>query len=162
MTTIAYDTKEIVSDSQSTLGDICYEEDCQKLFPNVGPFAIIGIVGNFQHASEVIDYIQDFTRLEQILNLDFDELEWDCGLLGLTHKGELWSYNGKRSCRLRNDIPYALGSGGDFALGAMFGGASAREAVIIASRLDLMTNDVIQVASISTEEELKEEEKTIH
>ena len=35
MTTIAYDTKTLVSDSRSSLGDMIYEEDSQKIFPNV-------------------------------------------------------------------------------------------------------------------------------
>ena len=36
MTTIAYDTKTLVSDSRASWGDMIYEEDSQKIFPSAG------------------------------------------------------------------------------------------------------------------------------
>jgi ATP-dependent protease HslVU (ClpYQ) peptidase subunit len=41
------------------------------------------------------------------------------------------------------DIPYATGSGGDVALGAMLAGKTAKEAVLIASRVDCKTNSIV-------------------
>lgn len=45
-------------------------------------------------------------------------------------------------------IPSAIGSGGDFAMAAMMGGADAREAVKIASKLDPYTGGKIRVIKV--------------
>lgn len=157
MTTIVYDTKSLVSDSQSTAGDQIYEEDCQKLFPNVGPFAILGVAGNYQDALDIIDTIKHYTLIEQIRGLDYKELGWSCAMLAVTHDGQPWHYTGNRSFELRPDLPFAIGSGADYALGALAMGASGEEAVKVAARYDPYTNGVTQVANFQTEEEDEEE-----
>ena len=45
--------------------------------------------------------------------------------------------------------PFAIGSGGNFALGAMWAGSSAEEAVEIATHLDVKTGGKIQVVNIA-------------
>ena len=47
------------------------------------------------------------------------------------------------------DIPYGIGSGGDYALAAVLAGADARRAVEIASRLNTNTGGEIQVVNIA-------------
>jgi hypothetical protein len=160
MTTLVYDGKSLVSDSQSSIGSEIYEEDCQKLFPEVGPFAVLGIAGNYQDCMDVIDSIGEYTKVEQIRNLDYEELGWDCGMIGITHDGSVWQYTGKDSFQLRPDLPFALGSGSDYAMGAMYAGADAKTALEAAARYDLYTNNVIQEASLVDTEE--EEEVTKH
>lgn len=162
MTTIAYDGKQMVSDSLSCIGDLKYEQDCQKLFPNVGPFAVLGIAGSYQDAMDIIEVIQDFNKINHIRNLDFEELDWQCVMLGVTHEGQVWHYTGNRSFELRPDLPYAIGSGSHFALGAMGHGADAQQAVLVAARYDTGTNDVLQVATIKHEGEEEESPDTIH
>ena len=66
MTTIAYDTKTLVSDSRSSLDTMIYEEDAQKIFPNVGPFAVVGISGSYQDAMDIIKVISDYTQVDHI------------------------------------------------------------------------------------------------
>jgi hypothetical protein len=66
------------------------------------------------------------------------------------YKGEAYQlkYNGDTLSVYNSGYPYAIGSGGDFALGAMLDGASARRAVEIASKLDIHTGfgvDCIQL-----------------
>lgn len=148
MTTIVYDTKSLVSDSQSTIGDQIYENDCQKLFPNVGPFAVLGVAGNYQDAMDVIEVIQDFTKVNQVRGLDYEELEWNCAMLAITHEGQVWHYTGKFSFELRSDIPFAIGSGASYAMGALAMGADAETAVKVASKFDLYTNDITQKATL--------------
>lgn len=160
MTTVVYDSKSLVSDSQSTIGEEIYEEDCQKLFPDVGPFAILGVAGNYQDASDVIKIVKDFTNIDQILGLDFKELEWDCAMIAITNQGEIWHYTGKYSFELRPDIPFAIGSGASYALGAMHAGADAQGALLAAARFDLYTNSTLQVATLEAPEEEAEEQVT--
>lgn len=159
MTTIAYDGKTLVSDSQSTIGDQIYEVDCQKLFPDVGPFAVLGVCGDYQAAMDVLKVIRDFNRIDHIRDLDFKELNWKCAMLGITHDGQVWHYTDTFSFELRPDISFAIGSGSDYALGAMAAGATAEEAVKIAARYDVNTNDVTQVATLVSEEKPKKKKK---
>ena len=81
-------------------------------------------------------------------------------MLGVTHDGQVWHYTGNRSFELRPDLPYAIGSGDMYALGAMAVGATAEEAGLAAARYDLNTNEVLQVATLVTEGEA--EETTLH
>ena len=148
MTTIVYDTKLLVSDSQSSIGNEIYEEDCQKLFPNVGPFAVIGIAGNYQDSMDVIEVISDYNKMDHIRGLDFEELDWQCAMLGVTHEGQVWHYSGKHSFELRSDMPFAIGSGAQYAMGAMYAGAGAELALEAASRFDIDTNNIKQIATL--------------
>ena len=150
MTTIAYDTKTLVSDSRSSMGDMIYEEDAQKIFKDVGPFAVVGIAGAYQDAMDVIQIIGEYTQVDHIRSIPVKEIG-ECMLLGITYSGELWSYAGDSSCRLREDKPFALGSGGQYALAAMDLGLSAQEAVEYASTRDMFTNNITQVATLSAE-----------
>ena len=147
MTTIAYDTKTLVSDSRSSMGEVIYEEDAQKIFPDVGPFAVVGIAGSYQDAMDTINVISDYTKVDHIRGIPVEELG-ESALIGITYEGELWSYAGDMSCRLRADKPFAIGSGGSYALAAMDLGSTAEEAVIYASTRDMFTNSVVQVAQI--------------
>lgn len=156
MTTIVYDGKSLVSDSQSTIGDQIYEEDCQKVFPDIGPFAVLGVAGNYQDALDIIETIKHYTLIDQIRGLDFKELKWNCAMLALTHDGQLWYYTGDKSFELRPDLPFAIGSGGDYALGALAMGATAEEAIKVASRYDPYTSNQVQVATLVTEEQDEE------
>ena len=134
------------------MGDMIYEEDAQKIFPNVGPFAVLGIAGDYQAAVDTMEMIQDFNKIDHVRGIPSKDIG-NTSLIGITHEGKLWSYAGDRSCELRADKPFATGSGGHFALAAMDLGLSAEEAVKYASTRDMYTNDTIQVAHIFDEPE---------
>ena len=152
MTTIAWDGKTLASDSRSTMGSMIYEEDVQKIFPHVGPFAVLGIAGDYQAAMDVIDMITDFTKVEHIRGIPKEDIGNVC-LIGITHDGILWSYAGENSCQLRIDRPFSTGSGGEYALAAMDLGKTAEEAVIYASTRDIYTNSIVQLAHIMESED---------
>jgi ATP-dependent protease HslVU (ClpYQ) peptidase subunit len=115
---------------------------------------------------DIIKVISEYNKIDHIRSLDFKELDWKAEMIGITHEGQVWHYSGNRSFELRPDVPYAVGSGSPYALGAMAVGATAEEAVLAASRLDLYTNDVLQVCAIKrvddTEESEDPEEPVIH
>ena len=157
MTTVAYDGTTLASDSRSTMGGgMIYEEDAQKIFPDIGPFAVLGIAGDYQAAMDTMDMIQDFNKIEHVRGIPAKEVG-DVALIGVTHDGKLWSYMGDRSCELRADKPFAVGSGSEYALAAMDLGKTAAEAVVYASTRDLYTNDIVQVATLYSEEEPEQE-----
>lgn len=151
MTTIAYDTKTLVSDSRSNINGMIYEEDAQKIFTNVGPFAVIGIAGDYQAAMDTINMIDEFPNIEHIRGIPVEEIG-NVSIIGITADRRLWSYAGDKSCELRSDQPFAVGSGEQFALAAMDLGKTAEEAVKYAATRDPNTNSVTQVAHLVTEE----------
>ena len=151
MTTIAYDGTTLASDSRSSMGTMIYEEDAQKIYTKVGPFAVLAIAGDYQAALDTMDLIGDFTKLEHIRNIPSEEIG-DVSLIGFTYDGKLWSYAGDKSCELRADRPFATGSGGEYALAAMDLGKTAEEAVLYASTRDMFTNSITQVAVIYQED----------
>lgn len=51
-------------------------------------------------------------------------------------------------------LPYAIGSGAEYAMGAMVAGATPEEAVIVASMLDNNTNDDVIVMGFEDREEV--------
>ena len=157
MTTIAYDCKSLVSDSRSCIGSMIYEEDCQKIYPDVGPFVVLGIAGDLQDAMDIIDAISTFTTLDQIRSIDYNVTKWHAAIIGITANGSVWHYVGEDSFELRPDIPFALGSGAVYALAAMDLGKTAEEAVKYASTRDLYTNEVTQVATLLSHEETDED-----
>lgn len=79
-------------------------------------------------------------------------------MIAITHDGQLWHYTGSYSFELRPDIPFAIGSGSEYALGAIAMGADAKKAIEVASKYDVYTNDHIQVANLVTEEEVESTE----
>jgi len=151
MTTIAYDGKSLASDSRSCIGGMIYEEDAQKIFTERGPFAVLGIAGDYQAAMDVMDMIGEFTNIEHIRGIPPEEIG-NVSILAVTKDGRLWSYAGSASCELRGDRPFAVGSGSDFAIAAMDLGKSAKEAVEYAATRDPNTNSVTQVETFIEEE----------
>ncbi len=156
MTTIAYDGKSLVSDSRSCIGDMIYEEDAQKIFPDVGPFVALGIAGDYQAAMDTIEMISPFTTMDHIRSIPSKDIG-NVSLLGVTLDGRLWSYAGDKSCELRSDKPFAVGSGSIWAMAAMDFGESAEDAVVFAATKDPYTNDIVQVATFVSPEEVTEE-----
>ncbi len=155
MTTVAYDGKNLCADSRSSLGDMIYEEDAQKIFPNIGPFSVLAIAGDYQDAMDIMESIKEFSNLDHIRSIPKEEMG-DAQLIGITHDGELWSYAGSHSCKLRADMPIAIGSGRQFALAAMDLGKSAEEAIIYASSRDMFTNNVVQTIEIASLDDMEE------
>lgn len=152
MTTVAFDGKTLASDSRSCIGDMIYEEDAQKLFTDIGPFVVLGIAGVYQDGMDTMDMIQDFSKIDHVRGISVEDIG-HVSILGITKDGRLWSYAGEKSCELRMDKPFAIGSGADFALAAMDLGKTAKEAVEYASTRDLGTNNIIQVANLEEEKE---------
>jgi len=73
------------------------------------------------------------------------DLDWT--LLTITRDG-LFFYTNRSAYPERHDFPWTMGTGNEYAMGAMKAGASAEEAVRIACEIDIHSGGEIQVVNI--------------
>ncbi|QVW55878.1 hypothetical protein pEaSNUABM10_00003 [Erwinia phage pEa_SNUABM_10] len=153
MTTIAYDGKTLASDSQSTQGNIRVSNSAMKIFARGEGddwsiegkrIAAFGVAGNLHDAKDLRQRMSSFVghhsgdHFENGSTFAFIAIAEDHTVfVGGKYSDE------PRSWVMEAEAPVAVGSGGDFALGAMAAGAKAEDAVRIASKFDVNTNDSV-------------------
>lgn len=126
MTTIAWDGKTLASDSQMT-GSYIEQKNVSKIIRKGGDY--YGIAGRLSEGKSFVEG-------------EIDKLSDETELLIVNAKGKcVWK--GRHASEPMPDKT-AIGSGANFAMGAMLAGASAVEAVKIASKLDISTGGKIQ------------------
>lgn len=152
MTTAAYDLTHLAADRRLSIGDTPLPI-AQKILPfqHDATRYLVAIAGKLGHAIELLRHHFTAPRvLGQCVKAP-DNL--DCTLLLVCVEP------GKRRALIltcdgsEHDVTHrcwALGSGCDYALGAMAFGATALEAVRIASVLDKHTGDGVQVEHLAT------------
>ena len=145
MTTCATDGKTLATDRQVTFttpGGIRLAHATQKLFPleDNNCFQAAAFAGNTDYIYQVLMVLEsnDYQALD---------VEGEFEILLIDWLGGAWSMN-KSMSPLEVDTPWATGSGGEIALGAIKAGATAEEAVRIASEVDLGTGKGIDVYEI--------------
>jgi len=75
----------------------------------------------------------------------FADLDWQWTMLVL-RQGSIWQASSELPGLLQEGgFPFAIGSGSEFALGAMHAGATPLEAIRIASKLDIYTGGPLDV-----------------
>ena len=134
MTTIAYDGEYLVGDKQWTH----YEQtpvSAQKIFliENNDVFQAIGFAGNPDSLYEVLRQLEDS---KYPIKLEEKSIEFNALLID--YLGGAWLIT-KHGEPQPVPTPWAIGSGSQFALGAMEAGATAIEAVCIATIFDIST-----------------------
>ena len=136
MTTICFDGKTLAADKQATYGNT--PMPCSKIdkFKRKGKKYLIGAAGAVKDLTPIVQWIKDGEKKEEKPSVDDDmefsvilvnenaEIKYMCNSL-------FWHEMGK--------VQWSIGSGCDYALGAMKHGASAAEAVMIAASLDVNT-----------------------
>lgn len=141
MTTIAIKDNIIAYDSRMMEEGTIYTDDYQKM-RQVEGYTIFG-AGSLTGISAITKAV-----LTEQYNCDDSEIDnYSC--IWIAEGGELrrafFSTKGKLIIEPQDpSIPWAMGSGSDFAIGAMDAGASAREAVKIASQRDVGTGGKIR------------------
>jgi len=150
-TTIAYDGKILAADSQSTCGGRKWL-DGRKKIQEIGDFYVAG--------SGVVFLIDKFISIWR--EKDKDTAKKEVSKLAESEDGVCFiivhKVTGKFSVIYINHdkvsehhdrrLPFAIGSGDDYAMGAMGAGKTADEAVGIAAQHDLFTGGNIQSVSI--------------
>jgi ATP-dependent protease HslVU (ClpYQ) peptidase subunit len=138
MTTICYKDGILCSDSQMTSGGTVQSYNTVKLHRLPGGW--IGGCGG----------ISDFSTVLEFLRGNIEELPKGLSFAGLYMKdnGECCVVESCAGGYIRELVChtfYAIGSGGDFAMGAMAAGASAKEAVKIAIKHDIYSGGRIRM-----------------
>lgn len=141
MTTIAIDKETIASDSQAT-GAFIHAKNFTKVHcvpegRNKGYWGFAGHAINAQQIAEVLVSGYPVDTIDPSLFQDVDAVwvQEDGTVLAFVD-----SANG-----MEVHLPFAIGSGSQFAIGALAAGASAKEAVEIAKQLDPYTGKEVIV-----------------
>jgi ATP-dependent protease HslVU (ClpYQ) peptidase subunit len=136
VTTIATDGKTIAADGQSTAGDMVTSADSKKLH-RLPDGSIVGGCGELSPMRRAINCLHS-------PDAHPDDLTGDFTLVRLYADGRIVTYEG---CLFAFDLPapVTIGSGREFAMGAMLAGKSPKEAVEIATQRDIYSGGTITV-----------------
>lgn len=138
MTTIAWDGENFVADKQTTKGSL--RGSISKIYEVRDGFFIAGC-GDMEEIALVIDWIRKGSKKKNKPEIDCSEF------LLLDKKDKSCYHMSSKLVMIPSNIPAAIGSGGDFAMGAMLAGVNAIQAVEIASKLDVYTGEGYTVIS---------------
>jgi ATP-dependent protease HslVU (ClpYQ) peptidase subunit len=140
MTTIAWDGRILAADRQSTWGGTATKT--RKIFRGVHPDGRKVIYG----CAGLTHECQAFTRW---INGEIEKPDLtDITILSIDHLGRVW-YASQAMLWARLRVKqWAIGTGCDYALGAMAAGKSAAEAIRIASKLDVNTGFGVDVLEL--------------
>lgn len=143
MTTIAYKDGVIAYDSQVTRGDVITYDDYEKCTEQNGvKFFCSGTVSDHQKLIDV------YFGAKPEGNIDVVALVLNNGALWLVAVDDstgLWA------APVALDRPYAIGSGSPYAFTAMDMGATARQAVEMATKRDTSTGGTIRTVTIKND-----------
>lgn len=145
MTTIAYKDGVLAADGRETEDGVITSEKCQKIFQmSDGRYVAISGDSDWRAVKALIDECGDVPDI-----LDLVSVEQEHGLIIADPEKKRLTYAyvmpadyprttyTAETLELPLDRPFATGSGGSFAIGAMFAGKSAVEAVEIAKKSDI-------------------------
>lgn len=130
MTVIAWDGKMLAADKQVTLSGLMRTATKIRRIDDL----LVGVSGNVCAASEIFAWVergrnpQDFPKLQ--------ESEDDYANLLVIENGRVLTYARSPLPWEYEDSLFAIGSGREFALAAMYCGKNAQEAVEIASHFE--------------------------
>jgi ATP-dependent protease HslVU (ClpYQ) peptidase subunit len=134
MTTVAWDGKTLAADRQGTIEDAKFS--CTKIFRVRGH--LIGFSGHMDAAIGMKKWFENGAK-----PADFPEYQKDpdgkisCSMLVITPDLKIYRYdNMPHTAEIESEI-FAMGTGRDYALGAMLMGADAVHAVRVASMFDI-------------------------
>lgn len=146
MTTIAYDGKRLAADTQATTpaGGVC-PADIRKLhyITHDGHHAVVGVCGTLAHLGDLARAFLDGVTLTPCRDAHGIVIVL---LDGGTHRA--FVMDGHASGLEITGKAYAVGSGGDYALGAMLMGAGAERAVKVACSVDPGSGGDVQVMEL--------------
>lgn len=143
MTTIAYDGNLLCTDSQANAGHIL-QQDNKKIFTFTDEkYVAVALCGILGDSEEICNWI---------LGGNKPEFKNDSGCFCVDKDGNVWRFHTEDLGSASITNKDANGSGSEYAIGAMLAGASAFQAVEIASRLDQNTGGSVQCYNIKTKE----------
>lgn len=145
MSTIAIDSTGLVAfDSQTTdsSSGFAFNSDQLKV-REFHDFGLVGVVGNAGMVERVCGWLRSGAHERDIPSGEFLAI-W------LDYSSTIRLYDSdNKGLFVSPPAPYAIGSGGKYAMGAMAAGLSAFEAVAIAKRFDLYTGGDIHCINMT-------------
>ncbi len=125
MTTIAWDGESLACDSMAITGGVIDQYPTKKIFKKRDVYYLLA--GDYAQSLAVMDWLVDGKEKPEFPKPDYEVIAIQ-GSGGKCYSGELYPYSIKP--------PFAVGSGSEFAYGAMLSGKTAKEAVETAIKLD--------------------------
>ena len=162
MTTIIYDAKnkQMLGDGRISQGTQVTKDDFVKVHNING--ILVGAAGVVTHMLKFFEYFEQNTTAEifqqetmGLVNIVFPETpnEDQFEALVAYPSGELFLFEGNSSILLGQDVSFAIGSGGPYALGALESGAAGDEAMRVATKFDTMSGGEITIVQLEEEPE---------
>lgn len=141
MTTIAWDGKTLAADKRTSFG--CMHATVTKVHRMpIGPYqgALVAGAGPALLIQEMLRWIATGAEPQTFPAANRNE-DKCCCILMVTPEGRLLYFDSTPDPMTIENEKWAIGSGRDFAMAAMFLGKDAIEAVVIASALDISTGN---------------------
>lgn len=136
MTTIVWDGETVAADGMGVWGGTCYRTQKLRLVQRTpGNFWVFGLSGDAPHCQALFEYWEGL-RPEAPVPTPETGLNALCVELA---SGKCWFASDHRLVWTPVNGNFAIGSGAEYALGALTVGASALVAVKVAGRLDVNT-----------------------
>ena len=156
MTTVVFTKDQVAADGMITDGHRIGTTDFSKICET--DRYIIGMAGCVGQCQRVVDWIKDgFVDQDGTPYIPYiherEEVAYSVAYIDKLD-GKIYCVEGLCFDIIECSYPYAIGSGGDFALGYLYGKrASAKglaaKAIKAASRFDHMTNDTIKIINVN-------------
>ncbi len=170
MTTIVFDAKnkQMLGDGRISQGSQITKDDFVKVHNING--ILVGAAGVVTHMLKFFDYFEKNTNAEifqqetmGLVNIVFPETpnEDQFEALVAYPSGELFLFEGNSSILLGQDVSFAIGSGGPYALGALESGADGKEAMRVATKFDAMSGGEVVVVEFDEEQETIDKETAL-
>lgn len=132
MSVIAWDGKTLAADKRASIGNLI--RTTTKIFRHGGE-ALVGYAGNADAGEEVLEWFRSGGDPDKFPASQRDKDDWD-GLMVVWRNGTIWKYERTPYPIRFEPQHFAIGSGRDFALAAMYLGRSAQQAAELASVFD--------------------------
>lgn len=143
MTTIACDGKSMAGDGRACRNDLIVNEAAVKVH-RLADGSLFGGAGDKHELQELRAWLDAGAQGSPPKAKDF-------AAFVLKRNGELW-YHTDRSVPVLTEAPNAVGCGEELAIGAMEAGASAQQAIEIASRRNTSTGGKITALHLEVRE----------
>lgn len=141
MTTIVCDGKRMASDGYISAGDVLVETNYRKVH-KLQDGRLIGFAGNGYNWQPVLDYFNSDAKKKK-----WPHITGGCSIIVLEKDGRVLMYDSEGRIFERS-VPAAVGSGWQFALGALDVGATVEQAIEAAAKRDLATGGTIFVEEL--------------
>jgi ATP-dependent protease HslVU (ClpYQ) peptidase subunit len=136
MTTVAWDGRSIAADRMYAIGNTPVRAPVPKIrrLTYRGVPAVMGTSGVTEYGLALMDWLESGAPAGK--EPELGEGDDGCTVLVATAAG-VWLFANSCTGVMIGTLPWATGSGADYALGAMAMGASAKKAVEVACKLDV-------------------------